>query len=110
MTTVVPLPAPTSVTPAARWAPFRGLLEAQRADCLGQREAALAETATSLPDPVALSRAATLLRTVEDIDAALARIDAGTYGTCVHCGCAVPAERLELRPHAAGCVTCPPTH
>ena len=67
---------------------------------------ALAETATSLPDPVAVSRAAALLRRMEEIDAALDRIDAGTYGTCVHCGTAIPPERLEFRPHAAGCVSC----
>jgi DnaK suppressor protein len=59
-----------------------------------------------VPDPVAVSRAAGLLRTVEEIDAALERIAAGTYGVCVHCGVAIPAERLEFRPHAAACVTC----
>ena len=98
--------ATPSATPGTDWASPRVLLEAQRADCLRQRELALAETATSLPDPVAVSRAAALLRRVEEIDAALDRIDAGTYGTCVHCGTAIPPERLEFRPHAAGCVSC----
>ena len=104
---------PTSTTPIAPTAPatttsepYRALLLAQRADCVRQRELALAETATSLPDPVAVSRAAALLRRMEEIDAALDRIDAGTYGTCVHCGTAIPPERLEFRPHAAGCVSC----
>ncbi|MEZ5320525.1 MAG: hypothetical protein R2698_00260 [Microthrixaceae bacterium] len=39
-------------------------------------------------------------QTVEDIDAALARIDAGTYGICVVSGLAIPAERLEAIPWA----------
>jgi RNA polymerase-binding transcription factor DksA len=105
MTTVL---TPTSPTPPVTdWAPFRVLLETQRADCVGQRELALAETVTSVPDPVALRRAATLLRTVEEIDAALDRIDTGSYGRCLHCGSAIPVERLEFRPFAAGCVSCP---
>jgi DnaK suppressor protein len=97
-------PAPTTASPD--WTPFRALLETQRAGCIQQRELALAETATSVPDPVAQSRAAGLLRTIEEIDAALQRIATGTYGACVYCGGAIPAERLEFRPFAAGCVSC----
>ncbi len=67
---------------------------------------ALAETATSVPDLVTVSRAAALLRTIEEMDAALERIDTGNYGICVHCGAAIPPERLEFRPYAAGCVSC----
>jgi DnaK suppressor protein len=99
-------PAPTGAAPAPPWDSFRVLLEDQRADCLRQRELALAEAATSLPDPVALRRAATLALTIDEIDAALHRIAEGTYGVCVHCGVAVPTERLEFRPFAAGCVAC----
>jgi DnaK suppressor protein len=97
----------TAITSSATdWAPFRVLLETQRADCVSQREVALAETVTSVPDAVALGRAATLLRTIEEIDSALDRMDAGTYGACAHCGSAIPQERLEFRPFAAGCVSC----
>ena len=104
------LATPTSSpTPATDWAPFRELLETQRADCVRRRDLAVAEMATSVPDPVAVNRAATLVRTIEEIDAALERIAAGTYGTCVHCGSAVPAERLEFRPFAAACVSCQQT-
>jgi DnaK suppressor protein len=91
---------------AARWDSFRQLLEEQRADCVRQRELALAETATSLPDPVAMNRAARMALTIEEIDAALHRIAEGTYGRCAHCGIEIPAERLEFRPFAAGCVAC----
>ena len=50
---------------------FRALLEAQRIECVHQREDALAECAQSVPDPVAQRRSADLLRTIEEIDAAL---------------------------------------
>ena len=99
---------PSAPTPSATTAfePSRALLRTQRADCARQRELALAETATSVPDPVAVSRAAALSRRIEEIDAALDRITAGTYGNCVHCGTGIPPERLEFRPFAAGCVSC----
>ncbi|MEU2349555.1 TraR/DksA C4-type zinc finger protein [Modestobacter sp. NPDC049651] len=100
------LAGPTTTATARDWAPFRVLLETEREDCLRRRELALAETVASLPDPVALRRSATLLQTVEQIDAALQRIAAGTYGRCVDCGREIPVERLEFRPHAAGCVDC----
>jgi RNA polymerase-binding transcription factor DksA len=38
---------------------------------------------------------------VELIDAALGRIEAGTYGICVHSGEPIPQERLEAIPWAA---------
>jgi RNA polymerase-binding transcription factor DksA len=85
---------------------FRTLLETQRAACVQQREEALAECAQSVPDPVAQRRSADLQGTIAEIDAALARIDAGTYGSCTQCGAAIPEERLELRPFAGRCVTC----
>lgn len=104
MTTVTT--STTATTPATDRARFRGLLETERADCVRQRTLALAETVTSVPDPVSLSRAAGLLRTIEEIDAALERMDAGSYGRCVRCGSAIAVERLELRPFAPGCVPC----
>jgi RNA polymerase-binding transcription factor DksA len=99
-------PAATAPIPASAWDPFRVLLEEQRADCSRQRELALAEAATSMPDPVAVNRVARLALTIDEIDAALHRIADGTYGACVHCGAAIPAERLQFRPFAAGCVAC----
>jgi DnaK suppressor protein len=41
-----------------------------------------------------------------EVLAALRRIEAGSYGTCVDCGGEVPAGRLEARPEAARCVSC----
>jgi DnaK suppressor protein len=37
---------------------------------------------------------------VAQIDAALARMDAGTYGECIECGADIPVERLEAIPYA----------
>ena len=36
--------------------------------------------------------------------AALARIEAGTYGICVDCGNKIAEERLSFRPEAARCL------
>jgi DnaK suppressor protein len=41
-----------------------------------------------------------------EIDAALDRLAAGTYGTCERCGRAIPSARLEARPVATLCVEC----
>ena len=40
------------------------------------------------------------------VDAALARLDEGTFGTCVRCGKPIPAGRLEALPWAAYCIDC----
>ncbi len=39
-----------------------------------------------------------------EVEAALGRLDAGTYGACVVCGEPIPAARLEARPSARTCV------
>lgn len=41
-----------------------------------------------------------------DVDAALARIQAGTYGTCANCGAQIHADRLAFRPASILCVEC----
>ncbi len=43
---------------------------------------------------------------LEEVDAALARVSDGSYGTCTSCGQPIPAERLEARPTAATCIDC----
>jgi DnaK suppressor protein len=40
------------------------------------------------------------------IDAALARVAAGTYGRCVDCGEPISDERLQARPAAERCIRC----
>jgi DnaK suppressor protein len=41
-----------------------------------------------------------------DVQRALDKIDAGTYGTCERCGRPIGAERLEALPWAALCIDC----
>jgi len=41
-----------------------------------------------------------------DIDAALHRLDAGTYGDCVSCGEPIGDARLKVRPAATQCRDC----
>ena len=43
---------------------------------------------------------------IDEIAEAIARIDAGTYGTCQACGIPIPLERLEAIPHSRFCVAC----
>ena len=53
---------------------------------------------------LALSNAA--LQTVEEIEKALARIEANNYGYCEMCGDRIPVARLEAIPWADLCVSC----
>lgn len=43
---------------------------------------------------------------VREIDAALVRVDDGSYGACTRCGSPIPEERLDAVPYAALCVAC----
>jgi RNA polymerase-binding transcription factor len=47
-------------------------------------------------------------RRLEEIDAALEQVAAGTYGICVACGRPIVPGRLEARPTARTCVSCSP--
>jgi len=46
---------------------------------------------------------------LEEIDAALARIDASLYGSCELCRRPIGAERLGARPTARTCIGCAAT-
>ena len=41
-----------------------------------------------------------------DIEAALERLDAGTYGQCSECGAIIPPARLNAYPTAKRCIDC----
>jgi DnaK suppressor protein len=53
-----------------------------------------------------LALSAQARRAVEEIDRALAKLDAGIYGLCDQCHQPIPEARLEALPHAALCVAC----
>lgn len=87
-----------------------------RADLEGFRAASERDNADDEHDPegatIAFERSqvAALLREGErrlgDLDAALEREAAGTYGVCERCGRDIPVARLEVRPGARTCVAC----
>ena len=56
------------------------------------------------------SQVAALVRQAQDqlveIDAAMSRLDAGTYGTCEGCGTPIGDDRLRARPAARACIRC----
>ncbi|HEX6512287.1 MAG TPA: TraR/DksA C4-type zinc finger protein [Chloroflexota bacterium] len=43
---------------------------------------------------------------LDEIDHALHKFEAGTYGRCDECGNEIPYERLEVRPQATLCIQC----
>jgi DnaK suppressor protein len=49
---------------------------------------------------------AVLDKRMEDIDAALKSMDAGSYGICNRCGKPIEPERLEVKPDATLCLKC----
>ncbi|MGC1185094.1 MAG: TraR/DksA C4-type zinc finger protein [Candidatus Dormiibacterota bacterium] len=58
-------------------------------------------------DRMARSRTAGELEKLEEeVKAALAKLDLGTYGICDGCGQPVPEGRLEVLPWATRCVEC----
>jgi|SRR5680860_113129 len=50
--------------------------------------------------------AATLEETLKEIEEALAKFEAGTYGRCESCGVAIAPARLEAMPAARQCIAC----
>jgi DnaK suppressor protein len=45
-------------------------------------------------------------RRLADVEAAMARRDAGDYGICENCGRPIAPERLAARPAARTCIDC----
>jgi DnaK suppressor protein len=67
----------------------------------------MADTATDTVDrEIDYTLEASDGRLLAAIDTALARIEAGTYGTCVNCGAQIPPERLEAMPWSTLCIDC----
>ena len=43
---------------------------------------------------------------LEQVNAALQRVDEGSYGLCASCGEPINPERLDARPYALECIKC----
>ena len=59
---------------------------------------------TNLPVVSALENEA--MQELADIENAIHRLEAGTYGICTACGEAIGAQRLHARPASAECMDC----
>ncbi len=95
---------------------LRGLLVAESGEQAVQcaQHKALASQLRGLTDvdsvlerELAEAGAARAREAMADIEHALDRLDAGTYGFCEECSAAIPFERLEAIPAARFCVACP---
>jgi DnaK suppressor protein len=94
---------------------FRPVLLAERSDqsaLVAACDATVAELTghgdvdSILERELAGSSAVRAREVIDDIDAALARMETGAYGLCESCEVPVPHERLEAIPHARLCVAC----
>jgi DnaK suppressor protein len=50
--------------------------------------------------------AAKLRETLDEVEAALEKMEGGTYGTCEDCGKQINPARLEAKPAAKHCIDC----
>lgn len=67
----------------------------------------LAETATVTHDrEIAYTLEENEEEIVASVDAALGRIDDGTFGLCARCGNAIAEDRLRAIPYATLCIDC----
>ena len=57
-------------------------------------------------DPDVANALRVLLSRTHDVEAALARRDAGDYGRCENCGRPIAPGRLAARPAARTCIDC----
>ena len=62
--------------------------------------------ANSVDRDLAVDVAARETKALQDIDEALAKIQAGTYGSCEECGVTIGMKRLEYLPNAQFCIDC----
>jgi RNA polymerase-binding transcription factor DksA len=72
-----------------------------------KRSEQLEQPAPALDDDLGQALLATAQCTMGEVVEALHRWAEGTYGLCLRCGNEIPIARLELRPWAPFCVSCP---
>lgn len=107
-----PRPARASLVPRRHLPRIRQELEQERRFRLDQIDVLAAETAKATMNADEARRQVGRALTVAaewalgDIDAALHRLDHGTYGICERCAAPIPYERLEILPMTRWCVPC----
>ncbi|MFJ8061280.1 TraR/DksA family transcriptional regulator [Streptomyces sp. NPDC096142] len=83
----------------------RRRLEHERASRLTQLQA-VDEAGPDAGEPLMSAQKDTIRRVLAEIEAAFARVQDGTYGSCRGCSRAIPVERLEILPYTSHCVPC----
>jgi DnaK suppressor protein len=115
---------PRTITPSINLSLLRATLEEQRlfrldqlaqlesqngqarTEVIGRNLDALDASADLARTEVSEVLAAAALQALDDIEAALARMDGGRYGRCERCDADIPPERLEAVPQARLCMAC----
>ena len=95
-----PQPVPGEIIPADLLARLRKELE----EALASRQEQLEQG--SEHDDISFAFREINEKAVEDVTAALERMDEGTYGICERCQSVISAARLEAVPQARFCVGC----
>ncbi|MBS0316177.1 MAG: TraR/DksA family transcriptional regulator [Proteobacteria bacterium] len=87
-------------------------LERQQAEPVGMQEVFDQKDAASYLQSAEVDTAQERLERDElaAIDAALQRLDNGSYGDCVDCGNPIPLPRLMVQPGALRCAACQSAH
>ncbi|MFK0118200.1 TraR/DksA family transcriptional regulator [Streptomyces sp. NPDC090994] len=83
----------------------RRRLEHARSSRVAQLRA-LDESGGTAADHLHATQAEAIGKVLKEIDEAFARVDDGSYGTCLGCAKPVPVERLEILPYTRYCVGC----
>ena len=84
-----------------------GSLEDETEEIVGTVDNHMAETASATLDrEIDYTLEGNAEQVLASIDAALRRIDEGTYGICETCGQPISEERLEAIPYATQCIDC----
>ena len=84
-----------------------GSLEDETEEIVGNSDNHLGDTATATLDrEIDYSLEENSGQVLRAIDAALQRIEDGTFGICETCGQPISEERLEAIPYATQCIDC----
>lgn len=71
---------------------------------MGDKEDENAEEVATYSTNLTLER--TLESSLRDVEAALKKIENGTYGTCKYCNDDIAEKRLRARPASSSCIEC----
>ncbi|MEP6960572.1 MAG: hypothetical protein ABI995_00735 [Acidobacteriota bacterium] len=86
------------------WAGLAALEKVERRTGQGAVRDSMNEASASQRTSEALAETTILSQTLEDVEDALRRVDAGTYGACTLCGREIEPARLEAVCWAAHCL------